>query len=204
MVSSCDLVSRTDISTQLIHFTKGNTWDDAFRRLQKIIGEGTTLGSNHLIKGGVPCVCMSEAPVQSLMDGLRNYTGYTRYSPFGIMFDKVWAFSRGGRPAIYEPDAEFELLTESNRWRHVRYEPTMTPAIDFTWEREWRIPVSELNFGSGDAVIVVPSRELADQLVREHDLNQDYEIWQYSQIMDPSVAESYREAFPWDIKVLSE
>ncbi len=33
---------------------------------------------------------------------------------------------------MYQPEAEYEVLHESQRYRHVRYEP---PDTDYTWER---------------------------------------------------------------------
>lgn len=101
---------------------------------------------------------------------------------------------------IYQPDVEFDLLPESIRWRHVRYEPD---TIDFTWEREWRIKCDYLDFTPEVACIVVPSKEWADWLVAEHDAEQDFLVLQYSQVLDEQLAEQYREEFGWRISVLS-
>jgi hypothetical protein len=51
---------------------------------------------------------------------------------FGLMFEKNWIFDRGGRPVIYQPESELDLLPENLRWRDVRFEPTGDKVIDFT------------------------------------------------------------------------
>ena len=38
---------------------------------------------------------------------------------------------------IYQPEADFDLLPQELRWRHVRFELTGEQVVDFTWEREW-------------------------------------------------------------------
>jgi len=196
-------VSRTDICDKLVHFTKGATDEEAFLHLQSMIDENHILGHNNKIKAGCLCVCFSEAPLKAVTGGLRNPSGYTVYSQFGIMFDKKWVFAQGGRPVIYEPDAEYGPLPEPYRWRHVRYEPARAQPIDFTWEREWRLPGVELQFGPKDAAIIVPSREWADRFVREH---QSTLIEQYSDLLDDEYAGEYYglSAFPWRIAALNE
>jgi len=201
-------VSRDDMSGSLIHFTKGATAKDdegAFFHLLNIINEGVLRGGNGggFIKGGYICVCFTEAPLASVRQGFVNSSNFSRYSPFGVMLDKKWAFARGGRPVIYEPDGEYEQLPESHRWRHVRYDPTVIDrTIDFTWEREWRIPHCKLEFGPQDAVLIVPSRDWADRLALEC---QDVRIRQYSTIMIEDDAEYYGlSEFPWRTEILNE
>lgn len=200
-------MSRDDMSTSLIHFTKGTTAEDyegAFFHLLSIVNEGTLRGGNGsgFIKGGYICVCFTEAPLASIRQGFVNSSNFSRYSPFGVMFGKTWVYAQKGRPVIYESEEEFGLLPESHRWRHVSYEPTAGRPIDFTWEREWRILCSGLEFGQNEAVIIVPSHDWADRLVREH---QDVLVRQYSTIMDEYAAEYYGlSAFPWRVEVLNE
>lgn len=101
---------------------------------------------------------------------------------------------------IYQSDAEYSLLPENLRWRHVRYEPD---AINFTWEREWRIRCAELAFDPRSAAIIVPSREWAEALFDEHQAEQDFQVLQYSQIMDEDIAEQYRYLYPWHFVILN-
>ena len=194
-------MSRDDISNFLIHFTKGDSLEDAFSCLQKIIDERTLRGSGRFIKGGYSCVCFSEAPISSLPDGLVNPDYYSQYSPFGIMVHKQWLFHLGGRPVIYQPDAEFTALPETHRWRHMRYEP---PDVDFSWEREWRMRCDSLCFDRDVASIVVLDQSWTAALADEHEHEQDIKIMEYTTLLgfDDILARLYYEPFRWNIVTL--
>lgn len=118
--------ARPDISDKLTHFTSGESVEDAYERLRAIMADCRLVGSGEKIRGGFRCVCFTEAPLASLATGLVNPTAYSRYSPFGVIFDKSWIFQAGGRPVIYQSDAEFEGLPEGIRWRHGRSSPTVS------------------------------------------------------------------------------
>jgi len=193
--------ARPDISDNLTHFTSGATLAGAYERLGSIVAERRLVGSGEKIRGGWPCICFTEAPLTSLSTGLVNPKAYSRYSPFGVIFDKSWIFQAGGRPVIYQPDAEFEGLPEDIRWRHMRYEPGI---VDFTWEREWRVRRDQLQFDPSIAAIVVPNHEWAARLVEDHEGQQNLIVLEYAQVIDGNLAEQYREGFPWRIFVLGE
>jgi hypothetical protein len=53
-----------------------------------------------------------------------------KYRPLGICLPKRWVFAQRGRPVTYQPDAEFDDLSETHKWRHVRYEAHVEPPID--------------------------------------------------------------------------
>lgn len=189
---------RADISDKVIHFTKGATADEAFEKLLLIIGEGRLLAGNGMIKGGYNCVCFTEAPLPALAKGLVNSGSFTRYAPFGLMFEKRWLYDRGGRPVIYQPDGEFASLPEEVRWRHVRYEPNRTPPIDFTWEREWRLQCQELTFTPAESALVVPDQDAEEFVHHLWDEQQRYESQEYSLLLDGELVVR-RETFPWRI-----
>jgi len=196
-------MGRPDISLNLVHFTSGSTWEEAFKRLQKIIRERRILGSIGKRKGGYRCVSFSEAPLVSIEEGLKNLDDYSRYSPFGIMVTKQWLFTKGGRPVIYQPDSEYRALPETHRWRHVLYEiRDGFQFSDFTWEREWRIPCEHLEFDHTTAQLVVPDSSWASRLVREHEDDQDYTVRHYSLIMEASLAQYYWDPFQWTVNTL--
>lgn len=207
-------MERTDVSSKLVHFTKRTGPEDsksAFSNLQSIVYNRCLRGTSRLIKGGYPCVCFSEAPLSLLPNGLRNRSDGGNYSPFGVMVDKTWLFARGGRPVIYEPDADYEALPPSHAWRHVKYEPTASDhPVDFTWEREWRIQLSELpfgpmlSFGPSDATIVVPTMAWWDRLVREFNERENHMVELYSEIMSAEEAQQNREDFPWRRLILGD
>jgi hypothetical protein len=195
--------ARIDISSYLIHFTKGIDFDDAFANLLSIIDNRTIFGSNNLIKGGYNCVCFSEAPIDCLSNGLINSNYYSKYSPFGIIVNKEWLFRLGGRPVIYQMDKEYQILNESIRWRHMTYNPIEKPPIDFTWEREWRIQVDELYINPNDCSLILPNSDWADFLYHHYYRIQDEKIRKYKMIYnDELIAESLRENFPWQLYIL--
>lgn len=198
-------MSRSDISPYLIHFTKpvGET-EEAFLNLQKIIRDSTLIGSSTFIKGGVSCVCFTEAPAQSMYGRFGNQFGTTSYSPFGIRVTKRWLMDRGGRPVIYQPDSAYSMLPESLKWRHVRYEigDSLSKQIDFTWEREWRVQCDSLPFNPSFAQIVVPSSCWKHRLLCEHAGVEESLVTDYAQIVGCVQAEGYRSSFPWEIVTL--
>jgi hypothetical protein len=190
---------RADITDKLVHFTTGVSTEDAFSNLCSMLDERHIRGSGRLIRGGYSCVCFTEAPLISLADGLVNPQAYSRYSPFGILFEKKWISGQGGRPVIYQPDVEYLALPEALRWRHMRYEPAADPPVDFTWEREWRLQCDDLPLEPIHAAIVLPDGEWADRLREAHDEEQAWRVFEYQQIMDATLAEQYREEFGWRI-----
>ncbi|WP_244070464.1 hypothetical protein [Nitrosomonas sp. PY1] len=170
-------------------------------RFCRIIDSRRLIGGSGLIRGAYTCVCFTEAPLPSLQQGFVNSRGFSRYVPFGLMFDKSWVFARGGRPAIYQTDSEFEALPEGIRWRHVRYEPNADPPIDFMWEREWRLR-DFLDFDPGSCALVMPDSDWAGQMIAMHNEKQDWNVYEYSTIMNASISEQYREGFSWRIYTL--
>jgi len=157
---------RDDISDKLIHLTRGDTDQIAADTFRLILEQRTLRGSSGCIKGGYTCVCFSEAPISQLSRILARPSPHgMRYKPFGIMVNKDWLFTRGGRPVIYQLDSEFALLTESQRYRHVRYEPG---SVDFTWEREWRIWTHGLPLESDQTTVVVPTRKWEEWFQGQH------------------------------------
>jgi hypothetical protein len=162
-------LKRDDISPDLVHFTRGETCEDAFQVLSTIARESQLRGGTGYVKGNYRCVCFSEAPIPALSRILARPGAHgVRYQPFGVVVPKAWLFEWGGRPVIYQDDKEYLLLPEVLRWRHVRYEPNSEPGVDFTWEREWRIRVDFLQINPATACFVVPSSSWVERFNREH------------------------------------
>jgi hypothetical protein len=153
MASTLEKVARPDFSNALIHFTRGRAGRlRHFERLDEpenvnqekvhpldvlveILRDGQLRGSSNagFIKGDRTAVCFSEVPLSSV----RYFIETKRYSPYGIAISKRAAFSMGARPVIYLPDAEGEWIPSEEKWRQVRFEHG---TVDFTHEREWRLP----------------------------------------------------------------
>lgn len=158
---------RDDLSDRLVHLTKGATEKEAAERFLSIVREKALLGGTGLIRGLYPCVCFSEAPICKLGAILAEPSIHgMRYAPFGVMLAKTTLFSLGGRPVIYQPESEFNMLHDSQRYRHKDYEPGKVP--DFTWEREWRVRMDRLSLDPATVTLVVPNRRWSDHLFAQH------------------------------------
>lgn len=159
---------RRDIQDYLVHFTRGIDKGSPFDVLLKILEEARIVGSSNFIKGGRRCICFSEAPliehISSFNISAINDEVQTRYTPFGLLFKKEFIFQNGGRPAIYQPDSDYNLLHGDLKYRHVTFE---VGGVDFTWEREWRMQSDELKFDFSDIHVLVPSNDYAEDLFSE-------------------------------------
>jgi hypothetical protein len=157
---------RDDLSANLIHLTRGDSDQAAADAFLAILKTQQLLGSTRDIRGGYRCVCFSEAPLAKLASLLAGTAqSPMRYKPFGVMVAKAWLFNQGARPVIYQPEAEFELLAEQQRFRHVRYEPGK---IDYTWEREWRAQADAIELDPDQVTFVVPTRAWERWALRKH------------------------------------
>jgi hypothetical protein len=101
----------------------------------EILGDGVIHGSNNagFIKGSRTAVCFSEVPLSNV----RYFLESDRYSAYGFAISKRAAFDMGARPVIYLPDNEGDWIPGDEKWRQVRFEHGH---VDFTHEREWRLP----------------------------------------------------------------
>lgn len=188
---------RDDVSDRLVHLTRGDTDQSAADAFMSIVEQRLLRGGTGCIKGGYRCVCFSEAPVGKLTYILANPSAHgMRYKPFGVMVPKTWLFEQGGRPVIYQPDAEFDLLHDDQRFRHVRYEPG---TVDFTWEREWRIQIDELALDPAACTLVVPNREWERWALRRHTAMLSRRALVTGMIGPRSVSD-----FPWHFIVLED
>lgn len=159
---------RDDLSRKLVHLIRGESIEEAFQKFQSILEEGRLRGGNGHIKGGYNCVCFTETPISKLGYVLANHAAM-RYKPLGVMVDKAYVFARGGRPVIYQPEGDFERLSDDLRYRHVRFELGSEQGdIDFTWEREWRIHTDELPLVPDETTVILPQRRWRDGLVDVH------------------------------------
>lgn len=133
------MARRFDISDKLIHFTRsgGECMDDAFATLKKIIREGQLIAGNGMIRGGYRCVCFTEAPIAAFAPAFVNQFPFTRYSTFGLMFEKNWIHERGGRhcnlPAGGRPSSSVRrpplAPRPCRRYGPIR-RPVIRPSID--------------------------------------------------------------------------
>lgn len=149
---------RADLSTKLIHLTRTVDNVSADVRFNQILTQGKLIGSDRDVRGGLKVVAFTESPISMFASILANAKALDmRYAPLGVMVDKTWLYKQGGRPVIYESNAEFDDLPESKQHLHVRYEPDRN--IDYSWEREWRIKCDSLTLDPKATTVVVPTRD---------------------------------------------
>jgi len=149
---------RSDQSQFLAHFTKGaNAYDNIVSILNdRCIRAGTLHWNNR------PAVCFTECPWPSLIKHAESY------SPFGIGFNKAHIFGAGGGPAYYVRADHFD---KQNWSEHVftfvtPFWPAYRPktlrgkehlsgkTVDYSHEREWRVP-HDFRFDHSDVEFVV-------------------------------------------------
>jgi hypothetical protein len=158
---------RVDLSEQLVHLTHG-TLQESVAAFRSIVAEEQLRGSSNGVRGGHKVVCFSEAPIDVLAKLFSSTAHNFRYRPFGVMVSKAWLFARGGRPVIYQPEAESKLLPAELQHRHVRLDEPGSDR-DFTFEREWRIATDALKLEPHACTLIVPDREWDYKLRQEHD-----------------------------------
>ena len=161
--------NRVDLSSRVTHLTKGDTDDEAFENLISILEEkcirASKTGSN-FINGDIPAVCLQEAPLIAIAENLQyeeklreeDEKQRIRYLGFGIRFHKDFIYQNNGRPVIYDDTNQAkEYLHKSDWWRIVRLDLSdKNHMMDWTHEREWRVP-GDLLFDYSQCEIIVPS-----------------------------------------------
>ena len=192
---------RDDLSNKLVHLVRGDTMGAAFTKFRSILREGRLRGGTGYIKGGYTCVCFTETPISKLGYVLANPdVANMRYRPIGIMIDKKYVFQSGGRPAIYQPDSDFEKLPDEFRYRHVRFELDRPGVpVDLTWEREWRLHANELVLPPEATTVVLPNRAWRDVLIEDHTTTIQGQI----QVLGSDAAFAVTP-YPWHVIVLED
>lgn len=187
---------RRDMGDLLFHFTRASknetiSWTSsygstitaptsAYNVLRKILDEGSLIGTSTWTHG-TNCVCFTEAPITefnsifSLVSLAASKKERPRYQPYGIAVDKKWLFQQGGRPVIYDRPTELDGLPETMKYRFVPFDPST--GVDFTWEREWRIPTDKLVLDPHHTLVVVPTADQAFHIVYDFaDIEADWDV----------------------------
>jgi len=152
----------------LTHFTRASRQGGALDNLVAILREGVVRGSSRMVRNKSSVVCLFDAPLSELAKAL-DPRNRRRYQPFGIAVDKRYAFKMGARPVIYLPWNEArQILPEQELWRVVSLDIERVPAIDWSFEREWRIP-GDLPLVARHAVALVESWRDADAVFEHFD-----------------------------------
>ena len=169
-------MNRPDFSNYLAHFTKdGALCSDSLDNPAKLFEEKTAidrlisiLQSGEIVASTMPwtgasAVCLTECPWASLL-------GHTeQYSCYGIGFNKKVVYAKHGGPAYYVRPDHFKKQMKASRFdKHVWpfvtpfspvYRPKHMkaqyfPTVDFSHEREWRVP-HDFRFNIEDIEFVI-------------------------------------------------
>lgn len=160
---------RPDISKSLIHLTRDKDGISAEHIFDKIISEKAINGSTENIRGKFNCICFSETPISAIGQIIAIKDIKFHYGHYGFIFSKKYLFDKGARPAIYQPDSDYNFLPEILQYRHVRFD---IEKADWTWEREWRICTDRLELDPQFVTLVVPTREKIDEYKEKaHNVN---------------------------------
>lgn len=149
------LQSREDISDYVFHFTKHH---NAKETLSNILEEGSI---KDIKNNGY--ICFSESPLPLLPSMFQLFKKYKvpMYAPYGIGIRKDIFWKMGGRPVIYGEREEYHLLPPELKWRFQLLKPDN---YDFSWLKEWRIPVAEIDLSKIDCFIVVDTMNDVESL----------------------------------------
>lgn len=155
-------------AAMLTHFTRARGGSSALDNLVAILREGVIHAATRMVRGPEPAVCLFDATLGELADLLAN-RNRRRYEPFGVALGRRYAFRMGARPVIYVPLAEARrLLAPQELWRVVSIDLDRTPAVDWCFEREWRIR-GDLRIAPQQAVALVRSWGDADEVFDRFD-----------------------------------
>jgi hypothetical protein len=140
---------RTDLSSCLVHLTRGTANQSAVDVLIKILVERKLKGSDPkkaFVHGNKPVVCFQDVPLNSIADNIaferKFYPDRNRYSGCGLVFHKSHIYACGGRPVVYDDPATAKnyIPNQAEHWRIVAFDLSGSDFIDWTHEREWRVP----------------------------------------------------------------
>ena len=138
--------SREDLSNYLFHFTNGRNAKDT---LMSIINDNAIKDINHTGR-----ICFTETPVTLLAPMFNLFNRYTdpMYAPYGVGIRKDVVYNKGGRPVIYGDETDEKILPQALKWRYELYD---IEKHDFTWLREWRLPMDNIELSFDDCFFIV-------------------------------------------------
>jgi hypothetical protein len=191
---------RPDLAPNLLHLLRADTRSDAFDLLRTVVAGRCLSASDNGVRDGSRCVAFVEAPIRQLREVYRWSAALdARVQPFGVLLGKDYLFALGGRPVIYQPDAEYDELPPSLRYRHVRYDPLTVPPIDLTWEHEWRLRTDVMQVEPERCCIVVPSEADRAALFMEHAEREELRLEVLGSAVGGSLSDQFAESFPWPV-----
>lgn len=161
---------RRDLSPYLFNYLRD---DNAPAILHEILATGTLLSMEH------DYICFTDAPITCYLSNLKYFDSFKEkgrkamFSQYGIGISRDWLYeNKGARPVIYGQADEIKFLDESIRWRFLELD---IHKGDYSWLREWRIPMKELNLYEipRDYIIFIAPKE---KELREYAVDWDFDV----------------------------
>lgn len=157
---------RKDLTPYLFHYVKGDKPADTLRRIL----------DEHTLKSNSNYICFTEAPLTS-SKSLFDYMGQYKkpfLQPYGIGISRDLLFQKGARNVIYSTQEEIDCMPQEIHWRCLGLDVTN---YDFTWFREWRLPLSSFDFLDlkEDLIVIAPTRVEVDNLVINREIEPDWD-----------------------------
>ncbi|CCG89146.1 hypothetical protein [Erwinia piriflorinigrans] len=158
---------RADLSNKLIWWIKPGRGETPLGDLLHLLQRGRLHGEQPAyIYGKRRCIAFSETPlIQAARLLLNARQAGINFAPYGLLFDRNALYRQGARQTIHQPLDELALLHQDHYFRHVTLSPD--EGVDFTWKREWRLPVDELPFSADTCTLILPDGD-ALQWLRTH------------------------------------
>lgn len=144
------LKSREDLSDYLFHFTSGA---NAKEIIEIILKEKKI---KDVKENGY--VCFSDSPITMLSPMFEIFERYDNplYAPYGIGIKKEYLYKMGARPVLYLEPSKRKELSVDLQWLYVPFE---YGKYDFSWLREWRIPLSTIDLDFDNCFVIVKSQK---------------------------------------------
>lgn len=165
------IATRNDMTLNIVHLTKSTETENLDDVLIKILKDKKLKGSttkSGFIVGNRKAVCFQDTPLYSLTQNVyyeqkiieENKDRKQRYYGAGLMFKKQYIYRKGGRPVIYDKTEEAKLyLPPTEYWRIVNLDLlNKNSIVDWTHEREWRVP-DDLEFELSEVKLILPRDE---------------------------------------------
>jgi hypothetical protein len=173
------IAERTDLSSYVTHLTRAQDNKSLAEVLLSIVSDQKIRGSDpaeSFIHGEQRAVCFMDAPLSGICQNAsfekkyacKNPNARIRYKSCGVMFEKSYVYSRGGRPVIYDRTADAKkYLPENEWWRIVNLDLTDEDnIIDWTHEREWRVP-GAFKFDIKETTVLLPNQKVYREFIQE-------------------------------------
>ena len=139
--------------------------------LLQILGDMRLRASGRWTRDRRPVVSLTAQPLASwpALRSFRSHLGRWDFEPCGIGLSREMILQLGGRPVVYGDELAYRELAAAER-TYFQLNCSRGPIrlIDWTIEREWRVPddIDLRFFGVNDAFVFVPTRKAAETAAR--------------------------------------